>query len=124
MSGEAASRGVLIRDLILLQIKLALDGLKDVVLFQASLAAAIIDLIFMPHTRGRCFYSVLRFSERVDLWLNLHGAAQRAGGNRDGLFGVSRAGDDTFLGKLEELVREKETDLDTRTQPRPAARAA
>lgn len=124
MSGEAASREVLIRDLIVLQIKLALDGLKDVALLQASIVAAIIDLVLMRFTRGRCFYSVLRFSERVDLWFNLYGAAQRAGADRDGLFGVSRAGDATFLGKLEELVREKETNLDTRTQPFPAAPAA
>ena len=124
MSGEAASRGVLVRDLIVVQIKLVLDGFKDIALLQASIAAAIIDLVLMPITRGRCFYTVLRVSERVDLWLNLHGAAQRAGQDRDGLFGVSRAGDATFLGKLEELVREKETGLDTRTQPRPVPRAA
>jgi hypothetical protein len=55
---------------------------------------------------------------------NLYGAAQRAGSDRDGLFGVSRAGDANFLGKLEELVREKETELDTRTQRRPVPSAA
>lgn len=124
MSEEAASRGVLVRDLIVLQIKLALDGLKDIALLQASIVAAIIDLVLMRITRGRCFYSVLRVSERLDLWFNLYGAAQSAGNDRDGLFGVSRAGDATFLGKLEELVREKETDLDTRTQPHPVPRAA
>jgi hypothetical protein len=106
--GAEPTRGVLTRDLILLQIKLFLDSLKDLVLLQASIWAAVIDLIFMKHTRGRCFYAVLRASERVDLWLNLYGAAQGARGDSDGLFGTSRAGDPTFLGRLEELVRERE----------------
>ena len=124
MPGEATSRGVLVRDLILFQIKLALDGLKDLALLQLSIAAAIVDLVFMRFTRGRCFYGVLRLTERLDLWLNLYGAAQGASGDRDGLFGVSRAGDATFLGKLEELVRQRESDLDAQTQERPVARAA
>lgn len=124
MSVEAASRRVLIRDLLVFQVKLALDGLKDLALLQASIAAAIIDFLFMRFTRGRCFYGVLRFSERLDLWFNLYGAAQRAASDRDGLFGVSRAGDSTFLGKLEELVRQKEAELGTRTTTPPVARAA
>ena len=40
-------------------------------------------------------------SERFDLWLNLHGAALRAESDEDGLFGVSEAGSNTLLGKLE-----------------------
>lgn len=108
MPEDGASRRVLVRDLIVFQIKLAMDGLKDFVLLQASIVAALIDLVFMARTRGRCFYAVLRVSERIDLWFNLYGPAQRAAGDQDGLFGVSRAGDATFLGKLEELVREEE----------------
>ena len=111
MHGEEMSRGVLIRDLMLFQLKLALDGLKDIALLQASIAAAIVDIIFMPLTRGRLFYGVLRLSERVDLWLNLHGAAEGAERDRDGLFGTSRAGDPTFLGKLEQVVRQKEREF-------------
>ncbi|HEX2093070.1 MAG TPA: hypothetical protein VHG28_11735 [Longimicrobiaceae bacterium] len=122
MHGKTMSRGVLVRDLVLFQLKLALDGLKDIVLLQASLAAAVLDLVFMRFTRGRLFYGVLRLSERVDLWLNLYGAAEGAGRDRDGLFGRSRAGDATFLGKLEELVREKEREISARA--RPGARRA
>lgn len=108
MHGDELTRGVLIRDLILFQLKLALDSLKDLALLQASLVAAVVDVVFMPITRGRLFYGVLRFSERVDLWLNLYGAAEGAERDADGLFGTSRAGDPTFLGRLEQLVREKE----------------
>jgi len=108
------SRKVLLRDLVLFQIKLGLDGLKGIVLFQGSIAAAIVDLILMRWTRGRLFYGVLRLAEKADLWLNLYGAAEGAGDDRDGLFGRSRAGDHNFLGRLEELVREKERELGAR----------
>lgn len=123
MSGEEMTRGVLVRDLILFQIKLGLDSLKDIALLQASLVAAVLDVVFMPLTRGRLFYGVLRFSERVDLWLNLYGAAEGAHRDRDGLFGTSRAGDPTYLGKLEQLVREREREF-SRNGFRGARRAA
>jgi hypothetical protein len=106
--GAEPTRGVLVRDLLLFQIKLFLDSFKDLALLQASFWAAAVDLVFIRHTRGRCFYAVLRMSERVDLWLNLYGASKGADRDSDGLFGTSRAGDNTFLGKLEELVRQRE----------------
>ena len=51
------------------------------------------------------FYRVLRISERFDLWLNLHGAAELAETDPDGLFGVSEAGSDSLLGALEQMTR-------------------
>lgn len=123
MNGDEMTRGVLVRDLVLFQIKLVLDSLKGLALFQASIVAAVIEVIFMPVTRGRLFYGVLRFSERVDLWLNLYGASEGAQGDADGLFGRSRAGSPTYLGKLEQLVREKEREF-VRTGFRGTRKAA
>ena len=98
---EVASptRGALVRDLLIFLLKLWLDGLKDVALFPLAIVAAGADIVF----RTRVFYRVLRMGERFDLWLNLFGAAQSADHNREGLFGASRAGDDTLLGQLEQL---------------------
>ena len=93
------SRGALIRDLLIFHLKLWLDGFKDIVLLPLTLVAGGIDFIF----RTRLFYRVLDIGERFDLWLNLFGAARHAGQVRDGLFGVSRAGDPTLLGQLEKL---------------------
>jgi hypothetical protein len=100
------SRKVIIRDLAIFQAKMFIDGLKGVVLFQVSIAAAVIDLLFGGKKRGRFFYKVLELSERFDLWLNLY-SAREAAGDRDGLFGASRAGDNTMLGRIEEIVRGK-----------------
>ncbi|HEX7090737.1 MAG TPA: hypothetical protein VF192_11425 [Longimicrobiales bacterium] len=104
---SVSSPGVLIRDVLIFQLKLVLDGLKDVVLFQASIIAALLDLVLLRREPATRFYAVLRLSERFDLWLNLNGAAQAAARSEDGLFGASLAGSDTLLGKLEQLVRSK-----------------
>ena len=104
---EAQSPGVLIRDFLLFSVKLLLDGLKDIVLFKLGIVAFCIDLIILLATRsrGRLFYKVLELGERFDLWLNLYRPSRGAGLNPEGLFGESRAGDSTFLGGVEELVR-------------------
>lgn len=112
----AARKGTLIRDLLIFQLKLVLDSIKDVALIQISLVAAIYDLLFGRPGRPAVFYNVLRLSERLDLWLNLYGASRGAEADQDGLFGTSRAGDDTMLGQLEELVR------DETEEPQPRVR--
>jgi hypothetical protein len=102
-----ASRGVTFRDFAIFQLKLALDGLKDILVFNVSIGAMLIDLIAGRGKRPRLFYSVLRGSERFDAWLNLHGVVERmdAEGGEDGLFGASEAGSDSLVGRLEEIFR-------------------
>lgn len=102
-----ASRGVTFRDFAIFQLKLALDGLKDILVFNVSIGAMLIDLIAGRGRRPRLFYSVLRGSERFDAWLNLHGVVERmdAEGGEDGLFGASEAGSDSLVGRLEEMFR-------------------
>jgi hypothetical protein len=117
LTREAASPGVLARDFAVFYLKLLVDGFKDLVLVQVALLAFCVDMIFMLTTGSKrsFFYAVLELGERVDLWLNLYTPARGAGHNPDGLFGESRAGDNTFLGGLEELVRRG---------PEPVARPA
>ena len=93
------------RDFVIFQIKLLIDGLKDGAVFTVSFAAFAADLVFKRNGQRRFFYRVLRMSERFDLWLNLHGAAERAETHRDGLFGVSEAGSDSLLGAIEQITR-------------------
>jgi hypothetical protein len=103
-----APRKVVVRDFAIFQLKLLLDGFKDVALSALSLGALVIDLLAGGGRRPRVFYSVLAISERFDLWLNLSGAVSRLQEeelDEDGLFGASDAGSDTLLGKVEEIVR-------------------
>jgi hypothetical protein len=96
---------VSIRDFAIFQLKLVIDGLKDGAVFAVSFVAFAVDLVFRRHGRRRFFYKVMRVSERFDLWLNLHGAAEVAGDDSDGLFGGSEAGSHTMLGQIEQMVR-------------------
>jgi len=101
------SRRVTLRDFLIFQAKLALDGFKDMFVFGLSIGAVTLDFLAGRGRRPRLFYSVVRVSERFDSWLNLHGAIERLyeSGSEDGLFGVSEAGADSLIGQIEQLVR-------------------
>ena len=102
-----ATRNVTLRDFVIFQVKLALDGLKSLLVIQLSILALIVDFVSGGGERPRWFYSVVRVSERFDGWLNLYRAVRRmeAGETLDGLFGASEAGSDSLLGEIEQLVR-------------------
>jgi hypothetical protein len=101
------SRRVTLRDFMIFQLKLSLDGFKDMVVFGLSIGAIVLDFIAGRGRRPRLFYSVVRLSERFDAWLNLHAAVQQLYETEsdDGLFGGSEAGSDTLIGQIEQLVR-------------------
>ena len=98
------SKAVLLRDLMIFQVKLVLDGLKDVVLMPLTIGAAAIDIVFPGSRPGHRFYLVMALGERFDRWLNLFSASDHADASRDGLFGAGRAGRNTMLGGIEDLV--------------------
>ena len=95
---------VVLRDLVIFQLKLLLDGVADVVISQIALVAVAIDLLFPAERKGKRFYAVMARAERFDRWLSLYGSADAADLEEDGLFGASKAGSDTMLGRLETLV--------------------
>lgn len=107
-TSPARRPSVVLRDLLIFQLKLWMDGLKDIVLSPISIGAAVLDLLLGPGRKGERFYRVLKLGERFDLWLNLYGAAGVAQRDPDGLFAASEPGDDTFLGTLEELRHGRE----------------
>lgn len=96
---------VLIRDLLILQLKLALDGFKDVMLSPLAIGATVLDVLAGPPPEGYRLYKVLYWGEKFDLWLNLYGATSGAESSGEGLYGGSRAGDNTLIGRLEKLVK-------------------
>lgn len=102
-----AERNVTVRDFLIFQLKLWIDGLHDAAVIFLSIGAIVLDVLSGKGRRPRLFYSVLRASEKFDQWLNLHAAVERmdAGEGDDGLFGASEAGSDSLLGQIEQLVR-------------------
>lgn len=69
----------MIRDLAVLQFKLVVDGLRDLLLVPASLVAAIVSLASGTGGRpGPQFYRLLAFGKQSEHWINLFGALKNA----------------------------------------------
>lgn len=104
MTHKGRTRWVILRDLAIFQAKLFMDGAKDVVLSPLAFGAVALDLLLPGSQPGHRFYAVMRLGERYDRWLSLFSAAEKASALEDGLFGASRAGSASLLGKLEAIV--------------------
>jgi hypothetical protein len=104
MTRTGRTRWVILRDLLIFQVKLMMDGTKDIVLVPLSVAAVVVDLLLPGPRPGHRFYAVMRLGERYDRWLSLFSAADKATALDDGLFGASRAGSRSLLGKIEQIV--------------------
>jgi len=79
-SGDAANRWTLIRDIAAFQVKLLVDGLRDLVLLPVSLVTGLISLLKGGAEPGQEFYDLLRVGRRSERWINLFGAAERVYG--------------------------------------------
>ena len=78
MSDESVmpNRWTLIRDTAVFQVKLLLDGFRDLLLVPVSLIAALISLFGGSSE----FYDLVRLGRRSERWINLFGAAERLHG--------------------------------------------
>lgn len=72
---EYPSRWQIVRDVSMFQLKLFLDGLKDVVLSPLSLVAALLGILGMSRHSRRALYTVMRMGRRYDDWVDLYGRA-------------------------------------------------
>lgn len=76
-AGPPPTRWGLLRDLVAFQAKLALDGLRDLLLSPISLIAAVVGLLTGGERPGRYFYDLMHLGRRSDGWINLFGAGDR-----------------------------------------------
>jgi hypothetical protein len=74
---EAPNRWEFLRDVLVFQVKLLLDAVRDLVLSPVSIAAGVIDLISGDEPPGRHFYRLVAFGGRTDTWINLFGMPGR-----------------------------------------------
>jgi hypothetical protein len=69
----------LIRDIAVLQVKLVVDGLRDLILVPASLIGGIVSLAKMKNGEpGTQFYKVVSVGRQSEHWINLFGALRNA----------------------------------------------
>ena len=70
---------VLIRDVGVLQVKLIVDGLRDLILVPASLIAGVVSLVRTENgTPGPQFYQLVSVGKQSEKWINLFGALSNA----------------------------------------------
>ncbi len=75
----AAERWLLLRDLGVLQLKLIVDGLRDLILVPASLIAGIVSIASGKDGRpGLQFYHLLAWGKESEVWINLFGAVKNS----------------------------------------------
>ncbi|MDA1076719.1 MAG: hypothetical protein O3A63_18495 [Proteobacteria bacterium] len=67
------SRLELIWNVLVLQLKLIVDGLRDLALVPFSIGSVLIGLIAGGDDPGRYYRRVLRFGRRTEMWINLFG---------------------------------------------------
>jgi len=81
-------RWALLRDLAVFQLKLIVDGLRDLVMSPISIGIGIAGLLLDPNDPGRLFRRLLAFGRRSEGWINLFGRPRRFGGGQriDDLF--------------------------------------
>lgn len=75
-SDRSPSRSKIVRDVLVFQVKLWLEGLKDFVLMPLSAGAALIDLVFRSKGRRGALYSVMKLGDRFERWVHLYGALE------------------------------------------------
>lgn len=94
---DKQSRLVVLRDVIVFQFKLAMDGIRDLLLSPVSIVAAIAGFIIGGHQPGKYFYSLLKIGHKSDAWINLFGASEKPGTH-------DIEPTDVYIRKIEDLI--------------------
>ncbi len=100
----------LLRDVGVFQLKLLLDGVRDLLLSPVSLIAAAAGLVFDADRPGRLFHEVLRFGRRTDHWIALFSAAGPEGSPSSPEPGRDVApsiGVDSLVARVEDLLADE-----------------
>lgn len=106
---NSPDRWTLARDIAVLQAKLIVDGLRDLVLVPASLVVGIVSLLSQEDGRpGSQFYHLLSIGKQSERWINLFGALQNAPPDLEHIERFPDADLDELVGKLESMVVNEE----------------
>ena len=98
-------RWTMLRDLGVLQIKLIVDGLRDIVLVPLSLVAGVISIVSGKDGRpGPEFYRLLAWGKQSEVWINLFGAVKNGPEEVDQPMPFRDKDIDDIVGRLESFV--------------------
>lgn len=102
---QESGRWDLVRDIAVLQVKLLVDGLRDVILVPASLVAGLISLAKYENGEpGPEFYSLLGAGKRSERWINLFGAHNKGSSRADDVDPTANMDIDKLVSRVESYV--------------------
>ena len=106
---DSPDRWALIRDVAVLQAKLIVDGLRDLVLVPLSLVAGIVSLVTgVDGVPGTHFYRLLAAGKQSEHWINLFGALDNAPPDLGDPMHFPDADMDDIVGRIEAFVVNEE----------------
>src|SRR3982751_4621375 len=76
MQPEPDERWKFLRDVVVFQLKMLLDNVRDLVLMPVSLAAALCDLVLRGEREGARFYKVLRWGWHSEKVIDVYSAIE------------------------------------------------
>lgn len=102
---EPTERWTLARDIAVLQAKLLIDGLRDLLLVPASLAMGLVSLLSTEKGRpAPYFYQLLDLGKQTERWINLFGALENAPADIRQVEPFPDADMDVLVGRLEKFM--------------------
>ena len=102
---DGPDRWTLLRDLAVLQVKLVVDGLRDLILVPASLIAGIVSLASGEDGKpGPQFYHLLGVGKDSEHWIDLFGALRNAPPDMEHPEPFPDVRMDDIVGKIETFV--------------------
>lgn len=93
-------RWTLIRDVAVFQVKVIVDGFRDLVLVPVSLITGLVSLV----GGGTAFYDLLRLGRRSERWIHLFGAAERVHGPASDAERFPAEGIDELAARVESFI--------------------
>ncbi len=97
-------RWTLIRDVGLLQVKLIVDGFRDLLLVPASLIAGIISMFSPGPYERSVFYRLVCMGKQTEQWINLFSAYENAPDDVKAEYEIRSMQLDDLVGKVETFV--------------------
>jgi hypothetical protein len=98
-------RWTMLRDLGVLQVKLIVDGLRDIVLVPLSIVAGLVSIASSKDGRpGPQFYHLLAWGKQSEVWINLFGAVKNSPETIDQAQPFGDKDIDDIVGRLESFV--------------------
>lgn len=91
----------LIKSVVILQLKLVLDAVRDIILSPVALVAAVVDFALLKWQRPRFFRAVLRLGAFSDHWIDLWSEDAESAEPHENV--------DVLLDRLEQVVRDPKT---------------